>query len=246
MFNANEMLWRGTYGAREGMPRVLKLLSKYNLPATFFVPGQTADTYPDIVRSIADAGHEIAHHTYAHKKSSDMKPEGEESDFVKGIEALERVVGKKPRGYRAPGMGLFDETIRLLVKYGFEYDCSELAADRPYWLKYQGKRTNIVELPYAIHLVDTPHFLLMFPPSYMAGMSAPSKVEEIWRGDFDGSYKEGDDSYYSLIIHPYLIGRLHRMRMLERVLVHILHHDGVWFARMGEVADEFKRRQGTA
>jgi peptidoglycan/xylan/chitin deacetylase (PgdA/CDA1 family) len=221
-------------------------LSKYNLPATFFIPGQTADTHPDVVRAIADAGHEIGHHTYSHKLTYTLKPEEEQADFLKGIEALERVVGKKPRGYRAPGMGLFDVTKELLIKHGFEYDVSELGADRPYWMEYKGKRTNVVELTFAIELVDTPYLLFTFPPYYMTGNRAPSKIEEIWRGDFDGAFKEGGDSYYGLITHPYLIGRLHAMRMLERVLVYILEHDGVWFAQMGEIANEFRKREGSA
>ncbi len=243
MFGAGGMESRGIYGAREGMPRILKLLSKYELPATFFVPGYTADHYPNIVRSIAADAHEIAHHTYSHRPSPALKPEEEKAEIVRGLEALERVVGIKPRGYRAAAMGLFDVTIELLLEYGFEYDASEMGADRPYWLEYKGKRTNIVELPSSPQLADTTHFLFMFPPHYMTGLSAPSKVEEIWREDFEGAYEEGGDIYFMLIMHPFVIGRLHRMRMLERFIVYMLEHDGVWFARMGEVADDFRKRQ---
>jgi peptidoglycan/xylan/chitin deacetylase (PgdA/CDA1 family) len=235
MFGASGMASRGTYGAREGMPRVLKLLSKYDLPATFFVPGYTVDRYPDIVRSIVADGHEVAHHTYSHRPASSLKPEEEKAEIIRGLEALERVVGKKPRGYRAAAMGLFDVTIELLLEYGFEYDSSEMGADRPYWLEY--------ELPSSPQLADTTHFLFMFPPQYMTGLSAPSKVEEIWREDFEGAYEEGADIYFMLIMHPFVMGRLHRMRMLERFIVYMLEHDGVWFARMGEVADDFRKRQ---
>src|SRR5881227_644150 len=54
------------YGPLVGVPRILDLLAEYALPATFFVPGLTADRYPQTVERILEAGHEIGHHSYAH------------------------------------------------------------------------------------------------------------------------------------------------------------------------------------
>jgi peptidoglycan/xylan/chitin deacetylase (PgdA/CDA1 family) len=240
------MVSRGTYGPRQGVPRILKLLEKYNLPATFFIPGQDADAHPDVVRSIAKAGHEIAHHTYTHRPAAMLTPEEEEEEFVKGIETLERLAGQRPRGYRAGGIGLSDVTRALLLKYEFEYDGAEHAADRPYWMEYKGKRTNIVELPCQAPLVDSGYLWFFYPPIYCAGLSEPSKIEEIWREEFEGAYEEGGDIYFDLTIHPCLSGRHHRIQMLERFFVFMMEHDGVWFAHMREIAAEFRRRQGSA
>lgn len=147
---------RGTYGAKEGVPRILKLLSKYNLPATFFIPGYTADRYPDVVRSIANAGHEIGHHGYLHEPPNLLTPEEKERKVIKrGLEALERVVGERPRGFRSPSAELSKATFGILAEYGFEYDSSQFGADRPYWVEDDGKRTNLVEVPMAVELTDS-------------------------------------------------------------------------------------------
>jgi peptidoglycan/xylan/chitin deacetylase (PgdA/CDA1 family) len=108
----------------------------------------------------------------------------------------------------------------------------------------QGKRTNLVEVPSAWELCDSSHFLFAYNPVYLVGLSGPSKVEEIWREDFDGMYEEGGDVCYVLTMHPQIIGRHHRLRMLERVINHIQQHDDVWWAQMHEIADDFRRRQG--
>jgi len=235
---------RGTYGATEGVPRILTLLEKYNVPATFFVPGYTADRHPDVVRAIADAGHEIGHHGYLHEPPNLLNPEEERAMIERGIEALERVVGKRPRGYRSPSGELSNTTYSLLAEYGFEYDSSQFGADRPYWVKDQGVRTDLVEIPIAVELTDSCHFMFLFQPIVLPGLSAPSKVEEIWRGDFDGVYAEGRNGCFLLTMHPQIIGRHHRLQMVERLIQHIQKHDGVWFARMGEIADDFRKREG--
>ena len=236
---------RGTYGANEGVPRILKLLEKYRLPATFFVPGYTADCHPDVVRSIADAGHEIEHHGYLHEPPNLLTPEEERKMFERGIEALERVVGKRPRGFRSPSAELSKVTFSLLAEYGFEYDSSQFAADRPYWIEQNGVRMNIVELPIAVELTDSCHFMFLYQPIVLPGLSGPSKVEEIWRGDFDGAYEEGGDTSYILTMHPQVIGRHHRLQMVERLIRHMMEYDGVWFAQLGEIANDFRNREGT-
>jgi len=235
---------RGTYGAKEGVPRILKLLSKYNLPATFFIPGYTADRYPDVVRSIANAGHEIGHHGYLHEPPNLLTPEEEKKVIKRGLEALERVGGGRPRGFRSPSAELSKATFGLLAEYGFEYDSSQFGADRPYWVEDDGKRTNLVEVPIAVELTDSCHFMFLYQPIVLPGLSSPSKVEEIWRGDFDGVYKEGGDVCFILTMHPQIIGRHHRMQMLERFIRYMLKHDGVRFVRMGEIADDFRKREG--
>jgi peptidoglycan/xylan/chitin deacetylase (PgdA/CDA1 family) len=234
---------RGTYGATEGVPRILKLLKEYELPATFFIPGYTADRHPDVVHAIADAGHEIGHHGYLHEPPHLLNPEEERSIIEQGLEALDRVVGIRPRGYRSPSGELSKVTHQLLAEYGFAYDSSLFGADRPYWLEQNGVRTNLVEIPIAVELTDSCHFMFLFHPIVLPGLSAPSKVEEIWRGDFDGAYGEGGDCCFLLTMHPQIIGRYHRLQMVERLVRYILQHDGVWFAQLGEVAEEFKNRK---
>jgi len=234
-------LSRGTYGATEGVPRILKLLKKYNLPATFFIPGYVADKHPAQVKAIAQDGHEIGHHGYLHEPPNLLRPEQEKKVIAKGIAALQRVTGKRPRGFRSPSAELSPQTLNLLAKQGFLYDSSLMGADRPYWAGGSGGNKDIVEVPMSIELTDTPHFMFMYTTIVLPGLSSPSKVEKIWQGDFDGLYAEGADAVLVLTGHPQVIGRPHRMHMLERFLLYMLKHQGIWFAPMQDIADYFKQ-----
>jgi peptidoglycan-N-acetylglucosamine deacetylase len=239
-------LSRGAYCANEGVPRILDLLEKYQLPATFFIPGDTADRHPQETKAIAAAGHEIGHHGYCHEPPPGLTEAEEREMIERGIDALERQVGRRPRGYRSPSWELSHHTYELLAEYGIDYDASQLAADRPYWVHDKGVRTDIVEVPGAWELCDSSLFMFAFNPHYLTGMASPTKVEEMWCGDFDGMYEENSDACFVLTMHPQIIGRHYRMRMLERVIRHITQFDGVWFAQMGEIADDFRRRQQAA
>ena len=236
-------LSRGAYGANEGVPRILKLLAKYDLPATFFIPGDTADRHPEVTKTIVDAGHEIGHHGYLHEPPHLLDLASEREMIERGLDALDRQTGTRPVGYRSPSWELSHNTFALLEEYGFRYDASQLGADRPYWATATGAGRDLVEVPGAWELTDSSHFLFAFSPGYLAGLSSPSKVEEIWRGDFDGMYEEGSDACYVLTMHPQIIGRPHRMQMLERIIQHILGHDNVWITQMRVIADEFRSRQ---
>jgi len=240
--NTPSALSRGAYAANEGVPRVLKMLGEYGLPATFFVPGDTADRHTDLTKAIAAGGYEVGHHGYLHEPPTSLTLDEERSMIERGIEALVRVTGEPPVGYRSPSWELSTSTYSLLAEYGIRYDASQLGADRPYWVDDAGRRTDIVEVPSAWELCDASHFMFAYFPSYRSGLAAPSKVAEIWREDFAGAYEEGGDICYVLTMHPEIIGRHHRMRMLRSVIDYILEHDGVWFATMAEIADDFRAR----
>jgi peptidoglycan/xylan/chitin deacetylase (PgdA/CDA1 family) len=236
-------LSRGEYGATEGVPRILKLLAKYELPATFYIPGDTADRHPEETKAIVGAGHEIGHHGYLHEPPHRLDLPAEREMIERGLDALDRQTGIRPTGYRSPAWELSNNTFDLLEEYGFDYDASQLGADRPYWVHMNGERRNLVEVPGAWELTDSSHFLFAYSPTYLTGLSAPSKVEEIWRADFDGLLAESNDACYVLTMHPQIIGRPHRMQMLERIITHILESDGVWITQMSSIAAEFRSRQ---
>ena len=171
-------LSRGAYGANEGVPRILALLRNYELPATFFIPGDSADRHPDVTKTIVDAGHEIGHHGYLHEPPHRLDLAAEREMIERGLQALDRA-GVRPVGYRSPSWELSDNTFDLLHEYGFKYDASQLAMDRPYWVSSNGQRTDLVEVPGAWELTDSSHFLFVYNPVYLVGLASPSKVEEI-------------------------------------------------------------------
>src|SRR5699024_4646625 len=137
-----------SYGPRVGVPRLLRVLRRQDVRATFFVPGYTAECYPGTVRAIIDDGHEVAHHGYVHEAMRGLDEKAEAEYLDRGLEALERVAGVRPIGYRAPWWEMNWHTPRLLAERGFTYDSSLLDDDVPYLMATAGPgSTSLVEIP---------------------------------------------------------------------------------------------------
>ena len=240
------MLYRGEYGARVGIYRVLELLQRYQLPATFFIPGHTVDSFPAAVDAIVKAGHEIAHHSYAHTDPSEQTPDEERRDMERALESLERI-GIRPLGYRSPSADVSPVTLSLLEEYGFLYDSSLMADDfHPYHPRIgdrgsrdtplaKGRESHLWELPICFELDDWVHFQFNFEP-YENGTSAPSKVLEIWEAELDWMHTNIDGGVLTLTLHPQVIGRAHRIQMLERFITHALAYNDLKLERMDTVA----------
>ncbi len=238
-------LSRGEYGARVGVPRLLELLSRYSVPATFFIPGHTIESFPDEVDAIIQAGHEVAHHSYAHIDPSQQTPDEERADMERALGVLARI-GVKPTGYRSPSADFSAVTLELLEEYGFLYDSSLMADDfRPYHPRLgdqvtretplvRGRPARVWELPMCFEFDDWVHFQFNFNP-YRNGTSAPSKVLEIWTADFDWMHQYVEGGILTVAMHPQVIGRAHRVAMLEQFIVHCLDAGDVAFEQMGAV-----------
>jgi peptidoglycan/xylan/chitin deacetylase (PgdA/CDA1 family) len=249
------VLSRGEFGGRVGIYRVLEVLDRYQLPATFFVPGYTADSFPDAVREVVARGHEIGHHGYLHESPTNYigDPAGERAMYEKGTEALERVAGVRPAGYRSPGWDLTDDSIRLLSELGFRYD-SSLAADdyHCYFARTGdvarldggfafGQPSDIVEIPVSWSWDDFPQFEFVSSPGFSASaLASPSKVFEIWASDIDYMVERIPGGVFDLTMHPQVIGRGHRIKLLEQVIEHCLQYPSLRFAQMGEVAEAYR------
>jgi peptidoglycan/xylan/chitin deacetylase (PgdA/CDA1 family) len=232
---------RGRYGARVGVPRILSLLEEYNIQATFFVPGVTAERYPDILREISAQGHEIGHHGYRHRSPTALSTDEERLALEKGLEALEGTTGVRPLGYRSPSWDLSHHSINLLQEYDFLYDSSLMGDDFQLYSLGQGQDSaGLVEIPVSWELDDAPHFMFNFSPKYRAGLSAPSKVLEIWMAEFDGAYL--NEGAFTLTMHPQIIGRYHRMRMLEQLIEYMAGHRDAWFMTCTQAAKDWQYR----
>jgi len=126
---------RGEFGARVGVPRILRLLAREQINATFYIPGHTVDSVPEVCAEIRDAGHEIGHHGYLHESPVTLDEQHEREVIEKGLESLQRL-GVTPAGYRSPGWDLSANSVRLLLEYSFVYDSSMMGADyQPYWCR---------------------------------------------------------------------------------------------------------------
>ena len=241
------MLYRGEYGARVGVPRILAFLEAHGIQATFFVPGHTVDSFPAETEAILEGGHEIAHHSYAHIDPSLQSPDEERADMERAWATLERI-GVSPLGYRSPSADLSPVTLELVEELGFAYDSSLMADDyRPFHPRIgdrvargeplvRGRESRLWELPLSFELDDWVHFQFNFDP-YRKGGATPSQVLEIWEGELDWMDDHVDGGVLTVTMHPQVIGRGHRIAMLERFVAHCAERR-VRFARMGDVAKE--------
>ena len=224
------------YGPLTGMPRILGLLERRDLKATFFCPGFTAERYPDLLRRVRDAGHEIAHHGYLHEAVTGMTREQEGDMLDRGIEALEKVTGARPVGYRAPMWETTYATPGLLLDRGFLYDSSLMDAEMPYELaegEGSGAR-SIVEVPVHWALDDWEQYAYL-PDLFGSGLiEDPEKALSMWRADLAAMYDEG--CCFALTNHPFLSGRPARIRVLERLIDDMQGRHGLWIAPAGEIA----------
>ena len=248
---------RGEFGA-VGAERLLKLLGQRDIPATWFIPGLTIGTYPDVCRAIAGAGHEIGHHGWTHVPPAMLSREAEEDGLKRGNDAIAKLCGKPARGYRSPSWDLSEHTVDLLLEHGFVYDSSMMGHDYLPYRARQGDRietdepsifgepTDLIEMPISWSQDDYPHFEFsagkrgVFP-----GLAAGSAVLENWVADFDYMARELDWGVITYTCHPFVIGRGHRMLMLENLIESLSAHGAV-FMTMEDAAAEYAERTGLA
>ena len=245
---------RGEFGPRVSAPRLLKMLGARGLPTTWFVPGHTAETFPDAVASVARAGHEIGHPGWKHVPPATLSREEEENELVRGIAAIERTCGERPTGYRSPSWDLSPHSIELMLKHGFTYDSSMMGDDyTPYFARQGdiielekpavfGKPSNLLEMPISWSTDDAPHFEFMrYPNAIRPGNMNADQVLGNWVADFDYMQRELDWGVLTYTCHPFIIGRGHRILMLEK-LVDTLLARGAVFVRMDAAAAEYRAR----
>lgn len=240
-----------------GVHRVLKVLSERNILATFYIPGHTIETYPAAVEAILAAGHEIGHHGYLHENPGALESKDEERRIMeRALQSFETVAHVRPLGYRSPSWDNSPHTTDLLLEYGFRYESSLMADDfSPYWCRAGdqlhtdravefGQPIDLVEMPVSWVLDDFPHFeFLRYPNIVFPGLSAASKVEEIWRDEFSFMHRDVPNGIFTLTMHPEIIGRGHRILMLERLIDWIGGHEGVAFGRLGDTAEAWRLNQ---
>jgi peptidoglycan-N-acetylglucosamine deacetylase len=246
-------LSRGEFGARASA-RILDMLESRGIRATWFTPGFTIETYPRECEAAVKAGHEIAHHSWAHVPPAEQSREAEEADLVRANDAILRLTGKKARGYRSPSWDLSANTIDLLVAHGFVYDSSLMGAD--YW-PYRARRgdvaklgepyrfgeeTALIELPISWSLDDFPHFEFMrTAQTVLPGLQSARAVIGNWLDEFLYMKKSVEWGILTYTMHPYVIGRGHRMLALED-LVDRLAREGAVFMTMEDAAREASGR----
>jgi peptidoglycan-N-acetylglucosamine deacetylase len=244
---------RGEFGA-VAVPRILDLLKRHDIKATFFVPGVVVGTYPKLCERIVEAGHEIGNHGWTHVPPSALSLEDEQSGLTKANEIIKKLTGRNPAGYRSPSWDLGPHTLDLLLRAGFVYESSMMGDDHtPYRVRQGdivppdgpiqfGPETKLIEMPISWSLDDFPHFeVLRTSTSLMPGLMNAAGVLENWLNDFEYMRRSVDWGVLTYTCHPYVIGRGHRMMMLEN-LVEGLIAKGATFATMEDAAAQWAKR----
>ena len=193
---ATPSLLSQTEFAAVGTERILDLLDKYSVKGSFYIPGHTMETFPELVKEIHRKGHEIGHHGYLHEPPERLSLDEERKILLRGNAIIEEMTGAKPLGYRAPAWNLSNNSVDLLLRENFLYDSSMMAHDYlPYLLRTGdvaskdsafkfGPDTKLIELPVSWSLDDSPHFDFDQNAPGM-GLKAGSGVFENWVDDFD-------------------------------------------------------------
>ncbi len=236
------VLSQGEYGARTGIPRILALLDKYRIPATFFVPAVSALLHQEQIKAIISKGrHEIAIHGWIHERNSLLSESEERELLKKSFETLKSLTGKAPTGIRTPSWDFSTSTLKIIKELGLLYDSSLMADDRPYEILDEGKPSGIVELPVEWIMDDYPYFGFdRF--SAIRPLISPQDVLSIWSAEFDKAYEEG--TLFILTMHPKIIGHRSRISMLEKLIQHILSRKNVWFATHEDIAKYLLKEMG--
>ncbi|MFB6177772.1 MAG: polysaccharide deacetylase [Halobaculum sp.] len=237
---------RGLFGAKEGAPRLLDLLADEGIDATWFTPGHTIDSFPDVAERVVEDGHEIGHHGWSHTPPGAYDDrESERADIERGIERIRSLTGEEPAGYRSPSWDYSEHTVALLDEFGFTYSSSGMASDfQPYRVHTDsapadaaydyGAASDLLELPVSWQRDDYPG--MAFLPD--RGLADEAAVVERWRRGFDWMADNEPDGVFVLTMHPQVMGRAHRLDRLRDLIDHFRERDAT-FETCRSVAERY-------
>lgn len=223
------------FGAETGLPRILAMLDRYQVPASFFIPAVSALLHPEMIPAILKSGrHEIGVHGWIHEFPPAAGSAEEERMMDQAIDYLTKASGKRPVGYRAPSWAFSKDTLPLILKKGFLYDSSLQAMDEPYEVLSNGQPTGLVELSIDWTLTETPYL------GRTGTMPSPEKLFQVFREEFDGAYQE--HTMFVLTLHPHVSGHRAPMHYLDQLVAYMKSKPGVWFATCEQVTRYVKEQ----
>ncbi len=219
------------YGPEIAIPRILDLYRRFGMRQTFFLPAWCMERYPQTVEMILKDGHEIGHHGYLHEEPNRFDATDELYWMQRATAVFERMIGSRPKGFRAPAYQFSRNTLSHLVAEGFLYDASLMGDDVPYVLRNDAGQ--VIELPSHIGLDDWPHFQTSRELNYRATIKPPEQAMAVYAAEFDAMWEHG--GLWIGVWHPFLSGRLSRAVMIGTLIERMIAKGDVWFARLDEI-----------
>lgn len=244
---------RGEFGVI-GAERIRKLLKERQIKSSWYIPGVVIETYPEACAAVVEGGHEIGHHGYSHVPPAWLEAQREADEFGRAMDCIAKLTGGKPAGYRSPSWDISDRTIDLISEHGLRYDSSMMGHDcSPYFARRGdvvvadapmqfGETTDLVEIPISWSLDDHPHFeFIRAKTEVLPGLANANAVLENWLADWE--YMQRTEEWGALVFtfHPYVVGRGHRMLMLEK-LIDALVKQGAVFLTLDALQQEYRAR----
>jgi len=223
------------YGNRVGIFRVIKVLERLGIRATAAVNAAVCERYPRLIEEVRAHGWEfIAHGLHMGRVHHAGLDKNDEAAMVsQTVATIRRATGQVVRGWLSPGCSESLHTLDLVAAQGIEYVCDWVNDEMPYAMRTAAGTTY--SMPYGYDMSDT---TLIGQFHYTADEFAEQVQDQ-----FDLLYREAATQggrVLSLTVHPWLIGQPHRIAALERALVHVTAHAGVWAATGSEILAAFR------
>lgn len=234
----------GQYGPKRGVDRILNLLEKYGIKATFYVPGVNAVRNPEVVKRIVGAGHEVAHHGLYHEPSYGDTVEKQMEIINRSQEMLEQVTGKKAVGFRCTG-ALLPETERILYNDpNTLYTCHGDSSEYPCFETIDGKETNVVRISCRQEVDDYIQMVYNAFPPIPTGLPRIAPYEDVlsnFKDEIDGTLRYG--AALSTAYHPQISGTPGKAKILEEQLAYVASRPEIWSTTCEEVALWIRKRK---
>lgn len=225
------MSW-GQYGARVGVPRIVSVLQRHGVRASFFVPAVSALLHSNEQQVLVGLGHEVGLHGWIHEWNTELPPGVERELMLRAADTLEAITGVRPCGMRTPSWDFSPETLAIAREIELSYDSSLMADEDCYELLLDGQPSGIVEVPVE-WIRDDAAYLLMHRAGSLRPYTPPTDVFDIFRRELDGAIEDG--GLFQLTMHPHVIGARSRIWILEEIIRHATAN-GAWFATHAEIA----------
>jgi peptidoglycan/xylan/chitin deacetylase (PgdA/CDA1 family) len=218
------------FGPRVGVDRILRMLDRVKLRATFFIPAWTVENHLAEAKRVRDAGHEIGAHGNMHEALDGFDRPQEEAIMRAQLKILQDLLGVRPAGYRSPSWDVNVWTPDVVKTHGFLYDSSLMGSDVPY--EVDTAHGPLTELPVQWLLDDAPLFRHVYGATN--AIADPARVLDLWGREFTAMHAE--NGCFILTCHPFVSGRASRVALLEELVAHMRRSRGVWFTTCEEIA----------
>lgn len=221
------------YGIKAGAPRVVKLLKRYDIMASWTVAAMALENHPEIAQAIVELGHEPVSHGWRWVHQFKMDEAAEREFIQKAVDSIQKTTGTRPYGWLSRYLHT-DNTRRLLSEAGFEYHMDDYSGDVPFWDRDTVKAKPMVIMPYQL---DTNDMKMWTDPAM-----TPNQWLDYAVRCFDQLYAEGEEGnpkMMSLGLHLRIIGRPGRIWALEEFFRHVRSKSDVWVTTRRAIAQHF-------